>query len=750
MPEDPQQSSASGRGTDGREGSPYIGRSLRRLEDPPLITGRGRYATDPAPAGLVHIAFRRALTPRGRGLAVDVAEALAMPGVIGAWRAGEIGAADDFMPDTPPFSAPLRRPLLAQGEVRHEGDAVAVLAAESEYQADDAVQLIQVDFDEQPADTSQVGSRSFGYGDVEKAFSGAPIQFRQSLRMGAVCGAAMEPRAVLAEWDGAAERLHIRATVGWVQALRDTVAACLGLHKSQVIAVADDVGGSFGAKNSPYPEYVVAAALSRKLGRAVRWTASRSEDGMTTGQTHSVDMELELAAEADGRLRGVRGSAHWPVGAYVGRGMVQEANFATHVMSAYRLPALDIEVGSRYSSGPPVVPIRGGSRPVGNFAIERLMDRLARRLGLEPVEVRRRNLVPASAMPYRTGFGALYDGGDYERLLDLAVERVDVAGIRARQATGEPVGVGVALCVESTGIGQEEPSRVAILPDGTAEVIVGTTPQGQGHRTFVSQVAADRLGWPIERIRVRIADSRDIAMVAVTAGSRSALETGNSVSLSAAAARRLLVERAADHLEAAADDILVTPEGAGVRGVPDRTVPLADLVGSGLEAAESWRPEGTHAWASSCHAAVVRIDPETGSVAMLRYVLAHDSGRTINPLTLEGQLHGGYAHGLGYALFEEAGYSPDGRFIASSFLDYTIVSAPELACEPELIHCDTGSSQNPEGFRGAGEAGTIAVPAAIANAIEDALHAAGHREACVDTVPVTPERLWGLLNTRPR
>ncbi len=727
-------------------GPPWIGRPLRRLEDPPLITGRGRYAADPAPAGLVHLAFRRALAPRASGLRVDLREALGRPGVVGAWKAGELGLADDHMPDTPPFTAPIRRPLLSIGEVRHEGESVAVLAAESEYQAQDAVDAIEVDFDELAADSTAVDSKSFGYGDVDAAFEDAPVSFQQSLRMAGVCGAAMEPRAVLAEWDGAGGRLFIRATVGWVQGLRDTVAACLGLEPSQVVATTDDVGGSFGAKNWPYPEYVIAAAISRRLGRPVRWTASRSEDGLTTGQTHSVDLELELAADADGRLRGVRGRAQWPVGGYVGRGMVQERNFATHLMSAYVLPALALEVGSRYSSGPPVVPIRGGSRPVGNFAIERLMDRLARRLKLDPIEVRRRNLVPASAMPYETGFGVVYDGGDYEHLLDVAVARADIAGIRARQRSGEAVGVGVALCVESTGIGMEEPSRVAIHADGTAEVIVGTTPQGQGHLTFISQVVADRLGWPLHRIQVRAGDSRDIAMVAVTAGSRSALETGNSVALSATAARRLLLDRASDLLEVSADDLVLTPEGAGVRGVPERRVPLADLVGSGLEATETWRPGGTNAWSSSCHLAVVRLDPETGAVAILRYILAHDSGRTINPLTLDGQLHGGYAHGLGFALFEEAAYSPEGRFISPSFLDYTIVSAPDVACEPELIHCETRSSQNPEGFRGVGEAGTIAVPAAIANAIEDALHAVGQEEACVDTVPVTPERLWALLS----
>jgi carbon-monoxide dehydrogenase large subunit len=349
-------------------------------------------------------------------------------------------------------------------------------------------------------------------------------------------------------------------------------------------------------------------------------------------------------------------------------------------------------------------------------------------------------------MPYETGFpGVTYDGGDFERLLDLVAERIDASGIRERQRRGEPVGLGVAMCVESTGIGLPESSRTVVLPDGTARVFVGTTPQGQGHLTFAAQVAAERLGWPYERVEIRAGDSREVPFSMVTAASRSALELGNSVALSAAAARRQLLDRASERLEAAAEDIVLDPRGAGVRGVPERRIPLPDLVGEGLETMGTWDSKGATAWASSCHAAAVCIDPETGGIEMLRYVIAHDSGRPINPLLLEGQLHGGYAHGLGYALFEEANHSPEGVFLSPSFLDYTVVSAPELQCEPELIHTESASTQNPEGFRGAGEAGTIAVPAAIANAVEDALHATGHT-VTVNAIPITPQRLWTLLN----
>lgn len=419
---------------------------------------------------------------------------------------------------------------------------------------------------------------------------------------------------------------------------------------------------------------------------------------------------------------------------------------AAHAMSAYRMPAFEVEVVPRQSDTPPAAFIRGGGRPVGNFGIERMMDRLARRLGLDPIELRRRNLVGPAEMPYDTGLNAIvYDGGDYPRLLELAVERIGAASIRQRQLAGEPVGVGVAMCVESTGIGMPEPSRVAVLADGTVRVLVGSTPQGQGHQTFIAQVVADRLGWPVDRVEVRAGDSRDVAFSFVTAGSRSALEVGNSVALSAAAARSLLLDRASQKLEAAAEDLVLDVSGVAVRGVPDRRVKLSDLVGDGLEAAEVWDSKGKGAWASSCHAAVVKVDAETGGVDIERYVIAHDSGRPINPMMLDGQLHGGYAHGLGYALFEEALYSPDGNFQSPSFLDYTIVSAPELRVEPELIHTETATIHNPEGFRGAGEAGTIAVPAAIANAIEDALYAMGF-EVAVDSVPVTPMKLWTLMH----
>jgi carbon-monoxide dehydrogenase large subunit len=624
-----------------------------------------------------------------------------------------------------------------------------VVAAETEYLAQDAMDAVEVELESMPPTAAPLPVHAIRKGEGS-AIDDAPVRVRQTLSLARICGAAIEPRAVFAEWNDAEQTLYVRASVGGVHVLRDTLCRCLGLERSRVVALAGDVGGSFGAKNHPYPEYVMAGAISRLLKRPVRWVASRSEDGHTTGQAHSADLDFEIGSDSEGRLLGLRGRASWTIGAYLGRGAFQAESIGAHAMSAYGMRAFEVEIAPRFSDTPPAAFIRGGGRPVGNFGVERMIDRLARRLGIDPIELRRRNLVKPSEMPYETGVnGIVYDGGDYPRLLELAVERAGARAVRERQRAGEPVGIGVAMCVESTGIGMPEPSRVAVRGNGTVTVFVGSTPQGQGHETFVAQVVADRLGWPIEKVEVRAGDSRDVAFSFVTAASRSALEVGNSVAMSAASARRMLLERAQERLEAAAEDLVIGVHGAAVRGAPGRGVSLEVLVGEGLEAAEVWDSKGKNAWASSCHVAVVRVDTETGGVDLERYVISHDSGRPINPLTLEGQLHGGYAHGLGYALFEEALYSPDGNFQSPSFLDYTIVSAPEIKVEPELIHTETASPHNPEGFRGAGEAGTIAVPAAIANAIEDALYSMGY-DVCVDSVPVTPLKLWNLLRAASR
>jgi carbon-monoxide dehydrogenase large subunit len=371
---------------------------------------------------------------------------------------------------------------------------------------------------------------------------------------------------------------------------------------------------------------------------------------------------------------------------------------------------------------------------------------------MSPVELRRRNLVQPEQMPYTTGYpmgrrGLVYDGGDYPKLLELAINELgDVAALE-RSAGTRLFGTGVACCVESTGFGRGEPARMNMSKDGTVELYVGSTPQGQGHQTMAAQVAADRLGWPIEKIKVTAGDTKHVPFAFLTAGSRSAVQVGNATAMAAAALRKLLFERAGDVLEADVQDLVLEDGFIEVRGAPAKRIPVGDAVpDEGLHVLETFDPPRPNAYSSGCHAVAVAVDPETGHVEVLRYVIAHDVGKSINPLLVASQMHGGFAHGLGYALYESAIYDPDGTFRTASFLDYTIVSAAEVAVEPVLIHIETPTDANPEGFKGAGESGTIPVPAAISSAVENAVRKR-KPNAVIDAIPISPDRLVEILGS---
>jgi carbon-monoxide dehydrogenase large subunit len=479
----------------------------------------------------------------------------------------------------------------------------------------------------------------------------------------------------------------------------------------------------------------------------VTWTATRSEDGATTAQAHGSVMELELAADKTGKLRGLRGRLVHDIGAYAGSGAGQPGIVISHMLSAYVLPALNVEGVLVYTNTVPTGFIRGGGRPLGNYGMERAMDQLARKLDLEPAELRRRNLIQPEQIPYTTGLpggrsGVVYDSGDYPKLLALALESL---GERPK-ADGRLVGVGVACCVESTAFGRGEPAKLRIDKDGVAHVYVGSTPQGQGHETMAAVIVADRLGWPMDRIAVTAGDTSHVPFALLTAGSRSAVQVGNAASLAAKAMRKQVLDRAAEVLEADVHDLELEDGVISVRGAPSRNRPAMEVIpDGGLEVMESFDPKRPLTFSSGCHAAVVAVDRETGQVEVLRYVIAHDTGKPINELTLEGQLFGGYAHGLGYALFESAAYDADGGFRSASFLDYTIVTAGEITAAPELVHIDTPTDSNAENFKGAGESGTIPVPAAISAAIEDAVRQL-RPEAVVDRLPMSPDRVLELLS----
>jgi CO/xanthine dehydrogenase Mo-binding subunit len=749
-----------------------IGRPLRRREDPALLTGRGRYAGDLAPTGLAHLAVVRSPEPHGVLRGIDRSAAGALPGVLAVLTAADLPELERPPGEVrAPSPGHRPRPVLARDRVRYVGEPVAVVVAEDAYTAADAADAVVLDIEPLPGVGDVLAATGAGapelhdgvagnlagvarraFGDAEAAFAAAGVVVSRRLRMARIAGAYLEPRAVTAVWDedGA---LTLWSSTQSVYGVRDWVAALLGLPPERVRVLAEDVGGGFGAKGMPYAEEVLVPAAARRLGRPVRWIGARSEDTAATAHSHGGVLDLDLAATASGELLGLRVRLLHDIGAHSGPGAEQGDNVLSHLVCAYRLPALDAEVRQVYTNAVPSGYIRGGGREVGNFAIERMLDLLARRLDLDPAELRRRNLIPPDAMPYDTRYPrgdatVVYDGGDYPALLDAALAAIGHEDVRRRQAAGATVGLGIACCVESTGIGVPEQARVAVAHDGAVTAFVGSTPQGQGHRTSLAQVVAERLRWPLERVRVVAGDSAAVPRSWNSAASRTAYEVGNAAALAAAAAGRRLRELAAERLEADPADVEVGPAGAHVRGAPARSVPLADLVPEGgLEVSETFHSRRTYA--SGCHAALVEVDPETGGVDVRRYVIVHDSGRSINPLLVDGQLHGGYAHGLGYALFEEAFYDERGGFRSASFLDYTIPSAPEVAAIPELHEASSEVFGNPERFKGVGESGTIPVPAAIASAVDDALRRHGV-DAFVSELPMTPERVRSLAAGPPR
>jgi aerobic carbon-monoxide dehydrogenase large subunit len=529
--------------------------------------------------------------------------------------------------------------------------------------------------------------------------------------------------------------------------VREALSGALKFDEEKIRVLAEDVGGGFGAKGTPFAEEILTAAVARKLGRPARWVATRSEDGATTAHAHGSVIELEIASDRDGKLRGLRGTLMHDLGAYSGSGAGQPDLIVMHMISAYVLPAMDVEARLIYTNTTPTGFIRGGGRPLGNYAIERAMDRLAQALGIPPAELRRRNLIQPGQIPYKTGFpagrrGLVYDSGDYPKLLTMTLEKL--GDVPQKTDDGRLIGVGVACCVESTAFGRGEPARLRVERDGSAQLWVGSTPQGQGHQTIAAQVAADRLGWPIEKIKVTAGDTSHVPTAEMTAGSRSAVQVGNASAKAGAAMRRMILERAGEVLEADPVDLVMDDGVISVKGAPTQSVPVAEVVPTeGLEVLETFDPTRPLTFSSGCHAAVVAVDPETGQVEVLRYVIAHDTGKPINEMLVEGQMHGGYAHGLGYALFESAIYDPDGTYRTSSFLDYTIVSTGEVD-KPELIHIETPTDSNAEGFKGAGESGTIPVPAAISSAVEDALRKR-NPDAIVDRLPITSDRIVEIL-----
>ena len=711
--------------------------------------------------GLLYAAVSRSPSPHAILKAVRLDAARSIPGVVGAFAAGDLPEIRGRMVDAVlPDAHLVGRPVLATDRVRHVGEAVAVVVAVDPYVAADAANALEIDLDalegagdvttatredatplHPPLAGNIAGRVVRGYGDIDAALAGAAIVERYEYRLARVSGGYLEPRACCAIWDEATDRWEIWSSTQWVHGVRDRVAELLGVENGQVRVRAENVGGGFGPKGAMYPEEVLVATLARRLRRPVQWVGGRSEDTASSMQAHGGLLEVEVGVDATGKLLALKAHVLHDLGAYAGPGTSLTTTITNHLICAYQIPAFRADVDLVYTNACPTGFIRGGGREVGNFAIERTMDQLASRLGIDPLEMRRRNVIRTDQMPYDTQLpGVVYDGGDYAALLDGVAATVGYDNLRSDSTRG----VSVVLSVERTGIGAGEEARVIVSPDGSVRALLGTSPGGQGHDTTFAQVVATRLGWPIDKVLVVSGDTDTVPHSAVTAASRSAFEVGNAAALAAGSARRQLVAMGAELLEADPGDLELTPDGVSVRGVPGRSKSLSEVLHeSPLEVSETFKR--LPAYASACHAAVVGVDRETGAVKILRYVIGHDSGRSINPLLMEGQLHGGFAHGVGYALLEEAVYLPDGSFVTPTFLDYLIAGPPEIAVTLEMVKVESETFDNPERFKGAGESATIPAAAAIAGAVEDAVRKLGSR-AFINEIPITPERLLSALS----
>ena len=754
-----------------------IGRPLRRVEDPRLVTGQGRYVDDIVPPGVLHAVFVRSVE----------AHATIGPITLDETGIGELYTAADLglerpMPNqypSPLITQSIQSPPLAVDEVCYVGQPVAVVVAETAAGAVDCADLVQVDYQTLPvvidhrraldpqaapahlgSDTNLVGTLSAAFGDGEGAFASADHRVRVEVDQHRGALASMEGRAVLASWDDAERRLTLWSSSQAPHAIRAQLAAYLGLSPDELRVIAPDVGGGFGPKAAIYAEEYVVAALALKLRRPVKWTERRREHFVATNQQRGQSGTIEAAVDREGLILGIRVRLVHDCGAYVPYGIVVPMTTLRLLSGPYAIPALDAAIEVVFTNATPTGAIRGAGRPNATFAIERVVDAIARELGLERDVVRRRNFVRPDQLPYvvdimaSDGRKVTYDSGDYLAALDRALEVADVDGFEQRKSrsadAGRLRGFGIASYVEDTGLGPYEGVRVEVLTNGEVLIETGASSQGQGHATVLAQICAAHLGVSPDRVRVRAGDTAAYGHGIATVASRSGQTTASAVHVAAGDLAETAKRLAADRLEASSQDIVLDDGVAMVVGQPGTEIPLGDLAAGLQPKLGATLPQGQQrpglsvervvpfdglAYTFGTHVAEVEVDPETGHVVVANYVVVHDCGTLLNPMIVDGQIDGGVAHGLGNALSEEVRFSDDGQPLTTSFMDYRIITAADM---PPLtkIHTETPSPTNPLGAKGAGEGGTIPTAAAVASAVE---HALGGMGITVDHYPISSE-----------
>jgi aerobic carbon-monoxide dehydrogenase large subunit len=748
----------------------FVGDRLLRKEDPRLVQGRGRYVGDITLPGMLHAVIVRSPHAHARIAAIDASRALEAPGVAGVVTYADLGDAARSLPIVPPHPA-LRGKnfqLLAGERARFVGEAVAVVLAESRYAAEDARALIDVSWEPLPLDRvhddipdNLAGRVTLSCGDVTAALRAAPHRASLRLSIGRAGGQPMETRGLVAEYNEMAGLLTIWASSQVPHQVRQFVCDLLGLAPHSVRVIAPDVGGGFGAKLIVYPEDVLIPLLAMRFGRPVRWLEDRLEHMLTATQERTQTHTVEIGFDDEGRLLALRDHFVHDTGAYTPRGLVVPLLSASMLAGPYRIPSVEVSFDSVYTHRVPVTPYRGAGQPQAVFVIERVMDLIARETGRDRAAVRFTNLVQPGDMPYDVGLpnyrgtgNVVYDSGDYPAVLRRVLEMSDwdklgKESLRARNE-GRTLGVGVACYVELTGVGPFEGATVRADAAGRVTVFTGVPSQGQGLETTLAQVAADELGITPGDVSVVGGDTLGIPQGVGTFASRAAVVGGTAVALAARELRGKCFRLAAQTLGVSEDDVQQHGKVFAVRAEASRSVDLGRLasiaamataahgVTPGLEATHYFQPPDI-AYSSGAHVALAEVDAETGRVRIVGYWISHDSGRLINPMIVEGQLHGAVALGLGSALLEEIRYDTDGQRLGASFMDYALPRSDDV---PALTidHLETPSPLNPLGVKGVGESGTLPVPAVVASAVEDALGAR------VEAMPLTPEALRRLTS----
>lgn len=767
-------------GSAGGTETPYVGASIPRKEDPRLLTGRGRFIADLRPPGCLEVAFVRSPHAHARVVRGDASPALAAPGVVAAFTCLDVLSLQPSLAQCP-------FPALAFGEACFVGEPVGVVAAVDRYTAEDGAEQVRVEYEvlpvvvdpeaalatDAPPARASAGSGSNlaaeyqqRVGDFQGAQQVSEVTVHRDLAIRRSSAFPLEGRGILAVPEPGGG-LTVWASHQSPHRLRDLLGQALGLADHQLRVITPDVGGGFGVKNGMYPEDLLTGWLALRLGRPVRWIEDRHEHFLACQHERECVMHLDLAARRDGTILGVRARLVMDSGAYARATFVGSRALET-LPGPYRVPSYDGLCRVAYTHKTPTGPYRGAGRPQGNFAMERLLDALADATGLDRAEVRLRNLIRREEMPYNTGMVSsfaprpvVYDTGDYPGALRQLLAIVDVPAFRRRQAAareeGRLLGLGIAFCNEDTGGAGFEGARLRIDTRGHMMAFTGSPSQGQGHETAFAQIVADALGVRPEDVAVIASDTSTIPVGVGTFGSRSAPVAGGAVAEAARRLRERILRVASRVLEVAPGDLELTSGQVRVKGAPGRSVSFAQLASAAaagaagpgeepaLEETVFFHPPSP-AYAYGAHAAEVEVDPETGAVEVLRYVVVHDAGRLIHPQIVEGQIHGGILHGLADALYGELVHDAQGQLLTTTFLDYLLPTSTEMP-RVEVYHMETPTPLNPLGAKGAGEAGTIPALACLAAAVEDALAPYGVR---IDQLPMTPARLWTLLHRAKR